>query len=48
MTSLNNFPTVKTLIVYGAQIALIMIILVFQNRENMFVQETGIREKRAR
>lgn len=30
LTSLNNFPTAKTLLVYGVQVALIMLILIFE------------------
>lgn len=36
LTSLNNFPNMKTLIVYGMQIALIMIILFFQNKYDKY------------
>lgn len=32
LTSLNNFPSLKTLTVYGVQVAIIMLILTFQKR----------------
>lgn len=39
LTSLNNFPKTKTLIVYGVQIAIIMLILLFQKKSNKLAQQ---------
>lgn len=39
LNSLNHFPSMKTLIVYGVQIAVIMLILLFQKKYDKSVQQ---------